>query len=55
MNCGLVDLDFAVDLERIKRPWTIEVHKKKGRLIANEKMKLDIKFTAGECLLEQVC
>lgn len=48
MNCGFIDLDFAIDLERITRPWTIEVPKRSGVVRANEKLKLEIRFMAGK-------
>lgn len=47
-NCGLVDLDFVVNLERVQRPWTVEVLKRKGVIKANEKLKLDIRFMTGK-------
>lgn len=48
LNCGLVDLDFVVNLERVTRPWTVEVLRRKGVIKANEKLKLDIKFMTGK-------
>ncbi|CDJ53112.1 hypothetical protein, conserved [Eimeria brunetti] len=46
-NGGFVDLSFAVDLERVSRPWAVEVSKRKGLIRANEKFKLDITFMTG--------
>lgn len=46
-NGGFVDLSFAVDLERVARPWTIEVSRRKGLIRANEKFKLEITFMTG--------
>ena len=48
MNSGFVDLGYTTDLERVTKPWTIDVPKKNGIIKANDKLKLEIRFMAGK-------
>ncbi|KAL8441201.1 hypothetical protein Emag_007367 [Eimeria magna] len=47
-NFGLVDLNYEVDLGRVKMPWTTVVSERKGTVRAAEKVKVEIKFMPGE-------
>ncbi|KAL8443893.1 hypothetical protein Emed_006517 [Eimeria media] len=48
INFGLVDLSYAIDVGRVKMPWTIAVSEQKGIVRASEKLKVEIKFMPGE-------
>ncbi|KAL8270019.1 hypothetical protein Esti_006052 [Eimeria stiedai] len=47
VNFGLVDLNYAIDLGRVKMPWTTIVSERKGIVRASQRLKVELKFMPG--------